>query len=106
MRYVPVAVLLALALLVEPPSTKKQPVTDVYHGVRVTDDYRWLEDGSSKEVQAWSDAQNTHARAILDKLPGADRIRSRVKEILIARTVRHDHLVFRGGQLFALKRQP
>ncbi|HVP48367.1 MAG TPA: hypothetical protein VMT32_17355, partial [Bryobacteraceae bacterium] len=55
-----IAFLLAGAsiLAAQPPATPKRPVTDIYHGVRVTDDYRWLEDFSNPEVKAWSDAQN------------------------------------------------
>ena len=45
-----------------PPPTKKEPVTDTYHGVAVTDDYRWLEDWNNKDVKAWSEAQNAYAR--------------------------------------------
>src|SRR5262245_54377388 len=51
----------------EPPAAAKKPVTDTYHGVTVVDDYRWLEDGSNKDVKAWSDAQNEHARASLSR---------------------------------------
>ena len=43
------------------PSTPKKPVVDTYHGVTVTDDYRWLEDGADPKVKAWSDAQNARA---------------------------------------------
>ena len=49
-----------------PPATKKVTVTDTYHGEKVIDDYRWLEDGKNKDVQEWSEAQNAAARAILD----------------------------------------
>src|SRR5262249_34547474 len=67
-----------------PPVAKKVPVTDTYHGVAVVDPYRWLEDASNKEVQEWSDAQNANARAYLDKLPGVDSLRDRIKEIVMA----------------------
>ena len=55
--------LLATAALAEPPATKKEPVKDTYHGVTVTDDYRWLEDWNNPQVKAWSD--------------GAERLRPR-----------------------------
>ncbi|HVS33966.1 MAG TPA: prolyl oligopeptidase family serine peptidase [Gemmataceae bacterium] len=89
-----------------PPPTKKEPVKDVYHGVRVTDDYRWLEDGNSKDVKAWSDAQNAYARSILDKLPGADVLREQLTKIMAAKTTSHGDFHYRGGRLFAMRRQP
>jgi len=89
-----------------PPLTKKRPVTDVYHGVRVSDDYRWLEDGRCDAVQQWSDAQNAHARSVLDRLPHVARIRARVTEILAAETVSYNHVTPAGGKVFAIKRQP
>ena len=98
--------LLASTALAAPPATKTQPVADTYHGTRVVDPYRWLEDGKNAEVKAWSDAQNTFAREYLDKLPGRDTIRTQVKEILAARTTSHSNLHFRPGHLFAMKRQP
>jgi prolyl oligopeptidase len=99
-------VLLPLLLLADPPQARKQPVKEVYHGVSVLDDYRWLEDASSAEVKAWSAAQNAHTRAYLSKLPGVAKLRSRLKEILTARTVHFTSIVKAGGKLFALKRQP
>ena len=60
------------------PPTPRRPVTDTYHGTVVTDDYRWLEDWSSPEVQAWSETQNLRARATLDGLPGVAVLRDRL----------------------------
>ena len=34
-----------------PPAAARVPVTDEYHGVKVVDDYRWLEDGSDPKVK-------------------------------------------------------
>ena len=83
-----------------PPPTKKLPVTDTYHGVSVTDDYRWLEDSSDPAVRKWSDAQNAHARGVLDNLPNVDAIRARVTQIMSAETVAYYGLAYRGGRLF------
>src|SRR5215471_4693660 len=58
----------AAILAAQPPVTPKRPVTDTYHGVHVSDDYRWLEDFSNPEVKAWSDTENTYARKYLDGL--------------------------------------
>lgn len=89
-----------------PPATAKRTVTDTYHGVVVRDDYRWLEDSSQKEVQAWSDAQNAYARAYLDHLPNVAAVRARVTEIMSSRTVGYSGLAARQGTVFAIQRQP
>ena len=94
------------ALAGEVPSANKIPVSDTYHGVTVTEDYRWLEDAKDPLVAEWSDVQNAYARAILDKLPHLDEIRARVTEILGARTVSYRSPSYRGEQIFAMKRQP
>jgi prolyl oligopeptidase len=90
----------------KPPAARKQAVRDAYHGVSVTDDYRWLEDAGAKDVQAWSDAQNAHARHFLDRLPGTKELRARLTEIMSARTTSHGAFAWRGGRLFAVRRQP
>lgn len=54
------------------PETKKAPVVDDYFGVKVTDNYRWMEDMNNAEVQKWFKAQGEYADNILDKIPGRD----------------------------------
>jgi prolyl oligopeptidase len=63
------------------PATRKEPISEEMHGVRVEDPYRWLEDEKSKEVQAWMEAQNDFTRGHLDKLPEREAIASRLKEL-------------------------
>ncbi len=89
-----------------PPVAELRPVTDRYHGEDVVDAYQWLEDPEDPQVQAWSDGQNTVARAYLAQLPHRDRISARVREILSAPTRSHRHLSARGGKLFAIERRP
>jgi len=89
-----------------PPSAEKLPVADAYHGVTITDDYRWLEDWSKPEVKAWSEAQNAHARGVLDALPSVPAIRARVTEVLSAQSVSYSSLKHNSGKLFAMTKQP
>jgi prolyl oligopeptidase len=64
------------------PPTKKDNVTDVLHGVKIVDPYRWLEDGKSEAVQAWVDQQNKLTQTILGSVPGRDMIRTRLSTLL------------------------
>jgi prolyl oligopeptidase len=89
-----------------PPETRKSQVTDTFFGEKVTEDYRWLEDSKSTEVTAWSDAQNVHARGVLEEHPNVKAIEKRVTEILAARTVSYGGVSHRNGTFFAIKRQP
>lgn len=81
------------------PATPKIPVTDVYHGVRVSEDYRWLEDGEDPAVRRWSEAQNATARRHLDNLPSVARLRARVSEILSPQSARFSRLAASGGNV-------
>ncbi len=51
------------------PPTAQQTVTDTYHGVTVSDPYRWLENSNSGKVHEWSAAQDKRTRTYLDALP-------------------------------------
>lgn len=62
--------------------TRRESIVDNVHGVRVHDPYRWLEDGESAEVAAWTDAQNARTRRVLDETEGRDAIRKRLEELL------------------------
>ena len=89
-----------------PPVAPKKPVTDVYQGVSVTDDYRWLENYSDPAVRAWSDGQNQYARKYLDSLPARAALYDELKRLYSQPSPRYSALQTRPGALFALKHQP
>src|SRR5438477_12331663 len=65
----------------EPVSpTPKRPVTDEYQGVKVQDDYQWLEKDDDPAVKAWSDAQSQLTRKYLDRLPDGAAIETQLTD--------------------------
>ncbi len=81
------------------------PVTDTYHGVDVTEDYRWLEDASSEETIAWTKVQQQRTRAYFDGIPWRDALRTRVEQLLKAERTTYKRLLPGGSTFFALKAQ-
>lgn len=51
------------------PDTRTVEHFDVYHGTKVADPYRWLEDDTSAETAKWVEAQNKVTFAYLEKIP-------------------------------------
>jgi prolyl oligopeptidase len=92
--------------ILPPPPTAKRPVTDVYDGVKVTDDYRWLEDWNHSEVKQWSAAQNARTREYLDHLASRPVIKQRLQLLISASSGHYFELDYSGGTLFAMKDQP
>ena len=88
------------------PPTPKQPVVDEYHGVKVTEDYRWLEDDKNPQVIAWTSAQDAYARGILDPLPLHAAIYQFMRKLGGSRSPSYYSLNARGGVLFAMNSQP
>ena len=88
------------------PATPKKPVTDEYQGVKVQDDYQWLEKDDDPEVKAWSDTQNQHTRGYIDKLPDRVALEKQLTEWYAKTSPSYSGLVSRPGILFAMKFQP
>jgi len=65
------------------PETRRDNVVDDYHGVKVPDPYRWLEQDvrQSKEVADWVEAQNRVTFAFLEGIPQREAIRKRLTEL-------------------------
>ena len=79
---------------------------DSYGDVRVSDDYRWLEDWNDPNVKAWSEAENVFARKWLDAGQSRDVIRARVERLMGDTSPSWTGLAARRGVFFALERRP
>jgi prolyl oligopeptidase len=91
-------------LAVAPPFSPIEPVTEVLHGVPITDPYRWLEDQDSPRTREWLQVQREYARSYLDAIPGRGRIRERILELLDVET--YDSVQKVGQRYFFRKRLP
>jgi prolyl oligopeptidase len=63
------------------PETATVDVVDDYHGTRVADPYRWLEDGDSAATRDWVERQNALSSAWLGALPGRAAIEERLSRL-------------------------
>jgi prolyl oligopeptidase len=91
-------------LMEAPPYFQAEPVSEILHGISVTDPYRWLEDQDSPRTREWLSAQIRYARSYFDAIPGRDRVRSRVRELLDIET--YDSIQRVGIRYFFRKRLP
>jgi prolyl oligopeptidase len=86
--------------------TPKKPVTDEYQGVKVEDNYQWLENDTDPAVKTWSESQNQRTRAYLDKLPDRAAIEKELTEWYAKTSPSYSGIVSRPGILFGMKFQP
>ncbi|MGE0128146.1 MAG: prolyl oligopeptidase family protein [Blastocatellales bacterium] len=63
------------------PKTRKVDHVDTYHGVKVTDPYRWLEDDNSAETAKWVEEENKVTFGYLDKIPFRAKIKDRLTQL-------------------------
>src|SRR5688500_4378888 len=89
-----------------PPKAERRPVSDPLHGVKITDEYRWLEDSASAEVTRWTEGQDRATRALLDRSPALPPLRARIREFVDALSPSYYDLSQRGATLFARKWAP
>lgn len=83
------------------PQTRKDSVVDVYHGIKVADPYRWLEDADSDEVQTWVARQNELTERFLARTGMRQQIRSRLESLM--NYPRASSPSKRGGRYFLWK---
>jgi prolyl oligopeptidase len=63
------------------PNTRKSDQVDDYHGVKVADPYRWLEDDNSAETSEWVKAENEVTFAYLNKVPYRAQVKQRLEQL-------------------------
>jgi prolyl oligopeptidase len=87
-----------------PPPTQVEPVTEVLHGVEITDPYRWLEDQNSPRTRKWLEEQAAYTRAYFAGIQNREPIRMRVRELVAQKEVISEPWNV-GDRYFFLKRQ-
>jgi prolyl oligopeptidase len=103
------ALLLPLVTAAQPlPSVPapRQPVTNTYHGLTLTDDYQWLENASAPEVREWTRQENERTRAFFTQLPYREGIAQQLMQLRSEESARYSSLDWKQGRIFALRFKP
>jgi prolyl oligopeptidase len=63
------------------PQPRRGDQVDDYHGTKVADPYRWLEDTDSAETHAWVEAENKLTFGYLEQIPYRQAIHERLTKL-------------------------
>jgi len=80
------------------PAAPRSDQVDDYHGEKVADPYRWLEDVDSAQTKAWVEAENKLTYGYLEKIPQRAAIKERLTQLW--NFERYGVPVKRGGKYF------
>jgi prolyl oligopeptidase len=69
-------------MIIRYPATKREELVEELHGHKVSDPYRFLEDGGSPETKAWIEAQNEVTFAYLEGIPEREAVKRRLTELV------------------------
>ena len=93
----------AAASIPPAPVARVAVVKDTYFGETLSDPYRWMENDKDPDWLPFLRGQNEHTRALLDRIPGRDRLLKRIQ--LLSGDAAATLLVQRaGGRLFYQQR--
>ena len=76
-----VMVVIGCDTAIDYPETNKIPHSDFYHGIEISDPYRWLEDDMSDETGEWVAAQNKVTSKFLNKIGFRKKLERRIKKL-------------------------
>src|SRR5258707_502962 len=71
----------SMTRMINYPVARKSNQVDDYHGVRVADPYRWLEDLDSQETRNWVEAENKLSFGFLAAIPARSTIKDRLTKL-------------------------
>lgn len=88
------------------PTTKKVAVSDTYHGITYTDNYRWLEDMKDPEVETWFQQQADFSNATMNAINGRDELIAEWRKLDALQPATFSDIKKVGGRIFFKKRMP
>jgi prolyl oligopeptidase len=71
----------SMAQKIEYPRTERVSQVDDYFGKKISDPYRWLEDDTAAQTEAWVKAQNALTNSYFAGIPFRDKIKKRLTEL-------------------------
>lgn len=80
------------------PEVARSDQTDTYHGIRVADPYRWMEDLDSPATRAYIEAENAISKPYLEAIAARAHIKARLTALW--NYERYDVPIKRGGRYF------
>ena len=95
---------LSTTVLGQPTVAPSVAATDAYHGVRVVDPFRNLEDLKNPRTREWLFAQGEYGASLLGRIEGRDALRERIAELASSSGDVVRGVTRRGERLLYLKR--
>jgi len=77
------AIMLTSAALAQPPKATRTPSVEDFHGTRIEESYRWLEDPDSAPTRQWVEQENRYTQEYLAKLSGRAAIKDRLAQLYL-----------------------
>ncbi|HEX7077103.1 MAG TPA: prolyl oligopeptidase family serine peptidase [Candidatus Eisenbacteria bacterium] len=88
------------------PVAPKRPVVDTYWGVKVADDYQYMETSNDPATAGWAKGEDAYTRAWLDGHPERQAVLDRVVALTHSDSPDYYGAVYRAGRYFFMKDQP